>query len=83
MSPPVPCSCRALVPGAAPRDGRGHRLLSRVGVTRPRCLEDNAELMWGKPELGGDVPRSGQTFLLGASWVPLRVSFSRAGVSSL
>lgn len=56
MSPPMPCSCRALVPGAAPRDGRGHPLLSRVGVAHLRCLEDKAELVWGKPELRGMSP---------------------------
>ncbi|XP_009880575.1 PREDICTED: protein brambleberry-like [Charadrius vociferus] len=43
---------RALIPGAAPSDGRGHPLLSRTCVTCPQQLEDKAELVWGKPELG-------------------------------
>ncbi|XP_074942081.1 uncharacterized protein LOC142053819 isoform X1 [Phalacrocorax aristotelis] len=43
---------RALVPGAAPSDGRGPPWLSRTGVTHPWRLEDKAELTWGDARAG-------------------------------
>ncbi|XP_071594658.1 uncharacterized protein [Heliangelus exortis] len=39
---------RALMPGGAPRGGKGPPWLSREGVTHPQWLEDKHDLVWGE-----------------------------------